>query len=70
MPDTQPITKSFPWLLVGHHRPVFDNINRTSTSVVFYITETGDFYVTENGVDNYITESATQLGPGDLYRYI
>ena len=69
MPDTQPITQSFPWLLVAHHRPVFDNAHTVNTAT-FYITETNDFYVTENSVDNYITETGTQPGPGDLYRYI
>ena len=57
---------SFMWT---RYIPVFDNRNIVNTAI-FYITETGDFYVTENGVDNYITEAGTQPGPGDLYRYI
>ncbi len=68
MPDTRPITDSFPWL-TKRYIAVFDNRNIVSSSF-FYITETGDFYVTENGVDNYITETGIAPGPGDLYRYI
>lgn len=73
MPDTRPLTDSFPYLTKRYIR-VFDNRNIVSgTTAIFYITETGDFYVTENGLDSYITEAGTQPGinsPGDLYRLI
>ncbi len=74
MPDTQPLTDSFPYL-TKRYIHVFDNRNIVvgGPTAIFYITETGDFYVTENGVDSYVTEAGTQPGtnsPGDLYRLI
>lgn len=64
MPDTQPITKSFPWLLIGHHRPVYDDTvlrpDLVSDDFLFILTDdAGQLILTP---DNPVI--------GDLYRYI
>lgn len=68
MPDTQPITTSFPWL-TKKYIPVLDDkiLGQTAT---FYLDELGDF-LTDESDNNLVTEAGGGLIViGDVYRYI
>ncbi len=65
MPDTEPITTSFPYL-TKRHRAVFDNRNIVGTSSA----ATGAFQSAGFQVSPAFQTAVITLSPGDVYRYI
>lgn len=73
MPDTQPITTSFPWLTVKY-RPVFDNFNIVPVLVsddgLLILTDDDPDPEIDGTVNNRILVPDTGISQGDRYRLI
>lgn len=72
MPDTRPITDSFPWLAV-RYRPVFNNQNRVflennpTSNPVLLTSDQGDTILSDSGGTMILTTDATIL-VGDAFQ--